>query len=157
MNILILCTGNSARSILSEVLLNDMGGPVIHAYSAGSKPVGAVNPHALALLEQKGHDISNLRSKSWDEFVTPTAPHMDVVITVCGNAANEVCPIWPGVPMKVHWGFEDPAHIAEDIKAAEAFEKTYALIQKRIQAFLALPLDRLDAQSLQTTMQALAE
>ena len=157
MNILVLCTGNSARSILFEVLLNDMSDGNIHAFSAGSKPVGAVNPHAITLLKNKNHDVSNLRSKSWDEFTTASAPQIDIVITVCGNAAGETCPIWPGAPIKIHWGFDDPAHIADSKEAALAFEATYKAIKKRIADFIALPLDRLDATSLEKAMQALAE
>ena len=156
MNILVLCTGNSARSILAEVLINSLCGDNIHAYSAGSKPVGAVNPHALALLEAKGHNISDLRSKNWNEFSSPNAPQMDAVITVCSNAANEVCPIWPGAPVRVHWGFDDPAHIADDIEAAKAFDATYEAIRERVDAFIALPLEKLGANSLQSAMQALS-
>ena len=157
MNILVLCTGNSARSILFEVLLNSMTSKNVHAFSAGSKPVGTVNPHAIALLKNKGHDVSNLRSKSWDEFTTVNAPEIDVVITVCGNAARESCPIWPGAPIKIHWGFDDPAHITDNKEAALAFEATYKTIKKRIADFIALPLDTLDATSLEKAMQALAE
>ena len=157
MNILVLCTGNSARSILAEVLLTSLSDDPISAFSAGSKPVGAVNPHALALLNEKGHDVSNLRSKSWDEFSHETSPKMDVVITVCGNAADEVCPVWPGAPVRVHWGFDDPAHVADVDEAKRAFETTYKAIKKRIEDFLALPLDTLDATSLEKAMQALAE
>ncbi len=157
MNILVLCTGNSARSILFEVLLNDMGDENIHAFSAGSKPVGAVNPHAIALLKDKGHDVSSLRSKSWDEFTKAGAPKIDIVITVCGNAANESCPVWPGAPIKIHWGFDDPAHIPDSKEAALAFEATYQAIKQRIADFIKLPLDRLDATSLEKAMQALAE
>lgn len=157
MNILVLCTGNSARSILFEVLLNNMTSENIHAFSAGSKPVGTVNPHAIALLKNKDHDVSSLRSKSWDEFTKKGAPEIDVVITVCGNAARESCPIWPGAPIKIHWGFDDPAHVAGSQEATKAFEATYTAIKKRIADFIALPLDTLDATSLEKAMQALAE
>lgn len=156
MNILVLCTGNSARSILAEVLINSLCGKTMHAYSAGSKPVGAVNPHALALLEVKGHNISGLRSKSWDEFSKPSAPKMDAVITVCGNAASEACPIWPGAPVRIHWGFDDPAHILDTLEASKAFEETYKAIKCRVEDFMTLPLDTLDASALQSAMQALA-
>lgn len=157
MNILVLCTGNSARSILFEVLLNSMTNQNIHAFSAGSKPVGAVNPHAIALLENKGHDVSSLRSKSWDEFTKEGAPEIDIVITVCSNAASETCPIWPGAPIKIHWGFDDPAHIADSQEATKAFEATYKAIEHRISDFVALPLETLNSQSLEKAMQTLAK
>lgn len=157
MNILVLCTGNSARSILFEVLLNSMTGDNIHAFSAGSKPVGTVNPHAITLLKNKGHDVSNLRSKSWDEFTKEGAPEIDIVITVCGNAANEPCPIWLGAPIRIHWGFDDPAHIVDSHEATKAFEATYKAIEQRISDFIALPLETLNSQSLEKAMQALTK
>lgn len=156
MNILVLCTGNSARSIIAEVLINSLGNKHIHAFSAGSKPVGTVNPQALSILKKKGHNITDLRSKSWDEFAQSDAPKMDVVITVCGNAANEVCPLWPGTPVRVHWGFDDPAHISDVDDAMKAFEVTYEAIKHRIEAFIALPLNEIAASSLQSAMQNLS-
>jgi arsenate reductase len=153
-NILILCTGNSARSILAEALFNALGGGRVRAFSAGSKPAGKVNPHALALLEEQGLDSANLRSKSWDEFAAPGAPDLDLVVTVCDNAAGETCPLWPGVPLRAHWGIADPAaaEVAkagndEDIRAA--FMKAYALLAERILTFLSLSFETLDRAELQ--------
>ena len=125
-NVLILCTGNSARSVMAEALLGRKGGSRFKAYSAGSKPAGAVNPVGAALLEAKGYDIGTYSSKSWDVFSGPDAPKMDAVITVCGNAAGETCPLWPGAPVHVHWGFSDPAAIegSYDEKYA-AFQEIY--------------------------------
>jgi len=139
MNILILCTGNSARSILLESIFNQLGKTRIKAYSAGSKPVGKVHPESLALLAKKGHPIKGLRSKSWDEFAE--TPSMDAVITVCGNAKNETCPIWPGTPLKAHWGIEDPAAIA----TPTAFSVAYAMLEARAKAWLSLDFERMDA------------
>lgn len=149
-NILVLCTGNSARSVLSEVLLNDLGQGRIRAFSAGSRPTGQVNPFALDTLRAHGHATDGLRSKSWDEFGEPQAPRMDIVITVCGNAANETCPIWPGGPLKAHWGYEDPAHMGDnDTERRAAFEMVYHQITQRIQAFLAHPIESLTREALQ--------
>lgn len=137
MNILILCTGNSARSILGEALFTSLSGGKITGYSAGSSPVGAVNPVALKLLQVNGHDVSNLSSKSWDEFSGDTAPDMAAVITVCSNAAGETCPIWPGAPVRAHWGFPDPAAVeGSDAEKMVAFEKVYAAITANIERFL---------------------
>src|SRR6185312_5771994 len=135
-NVLFLCTGNSARSILAEAILNKLGGTRFHAFSAGSHPRGEVNPHALALLLQQGFDITQFRSKSWDEFAAPGAPALDVIVTVCDNAAGEVCPIWPGRPAKLHWGLPDPA-AAEPAEIEAAFAETYRELEDRIQRFLA--------------------
>lgn len=144
MNILVLCTGNSARSILLEAILNREGAPRgITAYSAGSRPVGQVNPHALALLASKGYPTEGLTSKSWDIFAEPGAPVMDLVITVCGSAAGETCPMWPGAPLRAHWGIEDPAHAPEAIRA-QAFAQAHDLLRTRAEAFLALPLEAMD-------------
>ncbi len=141
MNILVLCTGNSARSILAEAVLNRYGGEKLTAFSAGSKPVGAVNPVALKLLKMEGYDVSGFRSKSWNEFSDNDAPDLDIVITVCGNAAGETCPIWVGAPITVHWGFPDPASVggAKDEKLA-AFNMVYQALVKNVEAFLALDL-----------------
>ncbi len=135
MNILVLCTGNSARSILLEALLNDLGQGGIHAYSAGSQPAGKVHPQSLALLASKGHQVTGYRSKSWDEFGTPDAAQMDAVITVCGSAAEEACPLWPGAPVTAHWGVDDPA-AASAAEAPAAFEEAYAILRRRAEAFI---------------------
>jgi arsenate reductase len=136
MNVLFLCTGNSARSIIAEAILNRLGGARLRAFSAGSHPRGEVNPHAIALLLQQGFDVTSLRSKSWDEFAASGAPPLDVIITVCDNAAGEVCPVWPGRPAKLHWSLADPA-AAEPAVIAEAFAQTYVELQDRIQRFIA--------------------
>lgn len=147
MNILVLCTGNSARSILLESVLNHLGHPRVTAYSAGSQPVGQVNPHATALLRSKGHETSGFRSKSWDEFGAVEAPEMDIVITVCGSAAAETCPMWPGTPLRAHWGVEDPAAAAPD-QAVEAFTEAYSILLRRAQAFLAAPIETMNPTAL---------
>lgn len=140
-NVLVLCTGNSARSILGEMLFNHLGKGRIKAYSAGSKPGGVVNPVAIETLQKHGIPCDNARSKSWDEFGQPDAPPIDFIFTVCSNAANETCPIWPGHPTTAHWALPDPAHI-EPLEAQRvAFETAYQSLQKRIAAFLALPLE----------------
>ncbi|HMQ58098.1 MAG TPA: arsenate reductase ArsC, partial [Rhizobiaceae bacterium] len=152
-HILILCTANSARSILAESLLNRLGGNRLTAHSAGSKPRGEPNPDGLALLAELGHDTSGLRSKSWAEFAEPGAPSMDIVITVCDNAANEACPIWPGAPVQAHWGIADPAGKGET--AAErraAFLDAYRLLEMRADALLALPFEQMPAGELRTAL-----
>ncbi len=145
-NVLILCTGNSARSVLAEASLNDLGRGRFRAFSAGSQPSGRVNPFALELLAARGHSIDGVRSKSWDEFAAPGAPVMDFIITVCGNAAGETCPSWPGRPATAHWGVEDPAAVqgSDDGKRA-AFLTAYSILRRRIERLLALPLDTLNA------------
>ena len=140
MNILVLCTGNSARSILLESLLNTLGAGRVRAWSAGSKPTGAVHPQSLRLLQDEGVDTSAARSKSWDEFATLDAPEMDMVITVCGSAAGETCPVWPGTPLRAHWGVEDPAAAKEPDWQA-AFQTAYALLARRARALLDLPIE----------------
>ena len=138
MNVLFLCTGNSARSILAEAYLNVAGKGRFRAYSAGSRPGGTVNPYALALLEKNRFDTSGLRSKSWDEFARPGAPRMDFIITVCDNAASEICPIWPGHPAVAHWGIADPAAVTgDDASKRAAVETAWNEIAGRIDAFLA--------------------
>jgi arsenate reductase len=142
-NVLVLCTGNSARSVLAEVLINALGGGQWRAFSAGSHPAGAVNPLTLAVLAEHGHPLDGLRSKSWDEFAVPDAPRMDLVITVCDNAAGEMCPIWPGHPSKVHVGFPDPA--AATGTAAErlaVFRAVYGQIEAKIRRLIALGPER---------------
>lgn len=155
-NILILCTGNSARSVMAEAILNRRGAGRIKAYSAGSSPAGAVNPVGARLLTSKGYDVSLYRSKSWDEFSGPTAPKMDAVITVCDNAAGETCPLWPGVPLRMHWGFSDPAAVvgSEDEKL-EAFENIYRAIDGCLEKLVALPLETMDRDALGKAMQAI--
>ena len=139
MNILILCTGNSARSILLESIFNQHGKGRVKAYSAGSNPTGKVHPESLALLAKKGHPTKGLRSKSWDEFAD--TPKMDAVITVCGNARDETCPVWPGAPLTAHWGIEDPAAMG----TPTAFEVAYAMLEARAKAWLSLDFERMDA------------
>ncbi len=136
-NVLVLCTGNSARSVLAEVLINDLGAGRWKAYSAGSHPTGKVNPLTLEVLKEKGHAVEGLRSKSWDEFVRPDAPCMDLVITVCDNAAGEVCPVWPGHPAKIHMGFPDPAaaHGSEQERLA-VFRQVYAMVEAWIRRLI---------------------
>lgn len=143
-NVLILCTGNSARSILGEVLFNVLGKGKFKAYSAGSKPAGKVNPGAIEWLQTHGHSIEGLRSKSWDEFAAPGAPEFDFVFTVCDNAAGEVCPVWYGSPMTAHWGIPDPAHIEGDEARRAAFNKAAEQLARRIQLFMSLPVESLD-------------
>ena len=143
--VLFLCTGNSARSILAEAILNDRGKGRFKAYSAGSHPKGAVHPLALALLERHGLPTAGLRSKPWDEFAKPGAPALDFVITVCDSAAGEVCPVWPGQPMTAHWGQPDPAAVAgTDVEKASAFRDAYRTLLRRIELFCALPRANLD-------------
>lgn len=144
-HVLFLCTGNSARSILAEAILNREGRGRFIAHSAGSRPAGQPNPFALALLQRQGFDTGFARSKSWDEFAGPDAPKMDFVFTVCDQAAAEECPYWPGQPMSAHWGLPDPAAvIGSDAEKALAFAETYKALTRRIQAFCALPLTTLD-------------
>lgn len=152
-NILFLCTGNSARSILAEAIMNKVGEDRFRAYSAGSQPNGTVNPHAIRLLDKLGHDTSAFRSKSWDEFAKPGAPKLDFVITVCDNAAGEACPAWPGQPMTAHWGLPDPAAVeGTEVEIALAFADTYRMLTNRIGVFASLKHAALDRMSLQNRM-----
>jgi arsenate reductase (thioredoxin) len=145
LNVLFLCTGNSARSILAEVMMNGMGAPRFKAYSAGSHPNGRVNPFAIELLQKNRLPVEGLRSKSWDEFAAPGAPELDFVFTVCDSAAGEVCPLWPGQPITAHWGVEDPAAVdGSDEDKRKAFFNAYNRLHNRIQLFLNLPLTKLD-------------
>ncbi|MBL6852150.1 MAG: arsenate reductase ArsC [Alphaproteobacteria bacterium] len=148
-NVLFLCTGNSARSILAEAILNKVGKGKFAAYSAGSQPKGSVNPHALSLLKRLGYATEGFRSKNWEEFAAAGAPHLDFVFTVCDNAANEVCPVWPGQPMTAHWGIPDPAAAegSESQKDA-AFADAYLQLKRRIELFANLPVRSLDRLSL---------
>ena len=145
-NVLFLCTGNSARSILAEAILNHTGKGRFRAFSAGSHPSGRVNPFAIELLTKHRLEVSDLRSKSWDEFAMPDAPHFDFVFTVCDNAAGEVCPVWLGKPMTAHWGIEDPAAVeGSDADKRKAFTKAFTEMSRRISFFTNLPFARLDA------------
>jgi arsenate reductase (thioredoxin) len=147
-NVLFLCTGNSARSVMSEALLTLLGQGRFKGFSAGSKPTGTVNPFAIEqiTLAAPGYPTQDMRSKSWDEFAGTAAPQMDFIITVCGNAAGEVCPLWPGRPATAHWGYEDPAAAegSDDVKRA-AFATVFGQIQRRIERFVALPVEEMDA------------
>ena len=152
-NVLFLCTGNSARSILAEAILNAEGKGKFKAYSAGSHPSGKVNSFSIELLEQRRYPTDGLRSKAWDEFAAPGAPELDFVFTVCDNAAGEVCPVWPGQPISAHWGVEDPAAVeGADEEKRKAFMKAFAVLQRRISLFASLQLDQLDRFSLQTKL-----
>jgi arsenate reductase len=151
-NVLFLCTGNSARSILAEALLNRDGQGRFRAFSAGSAPKGQVHPMALSVLEEFGIATKGLRSKSWDEFAGPNAPRMDVVVTVCDNAAGETCPYWPGAPLQAHWGIDDPATV-EGPGQREAFLRAFTQMQARIALLLALPFDSLDSAALKPRLQ----
>jgi arsenate reductase len=154
--VLFLCTGNSARSIIAECILNRIGAGRFHAHSAGSTPTGRVNPHALNLLDRLGYPTEGLRSKSWDEFAQPGAPELDFIVTVCDNAAGEICPIWPGKPMRAHWGVPDPAAVVGDeATIALAFAETHRLLERRIQLFVNLPIDTLDRMSLKRRLDAI--
>jgi len=152
-NTLFLCTGNSARSIMAEAILNRIGGDRFRAFSAGSQPKGAVNPRTLALLRGLGYETSDFRSKSWGEFAKPGAPALDFVFTVCDNAAGETCPVWPGQPMTAHWGVPDPAEAhGSDAEIALAFKDAYRMLHRRIELFAALPIAGLDRLSLQAKL-----
>ncbi|MFZ5757399.1 MAG: arsenate reductase ArsC [Pseudomonadota bacterium] len=157
-NILFLCTGNSARSVMAEGLVNLLGKGRFRAFSAGSRPVGRVNPLAIEQLARVGYDASGARSKSWDEFAQPDAPPMDFIVTVCGSAAGEVCPVWPGHPATAHWGFDDPAAVegSEEQKRA-AFHRVFGEIRQRVQLFLALPVEKLDRLALLQQLREIGE
>jgi arsenate reductase len=147
-NVLFLCTGNSARSVMSEALVTILGQGRFKGYSAGSKPTGAVNPFAVEQIRrfEPGYPTGGMRSKSWDEFARPGSPRMDFIITVCGNAAGETCPVWPGRPATAHWGYEDPAAVdGTDEEKRAAFAEVFGQIQRRIAAFVALPIETMDA------------
>jgi len=152
-NVLVLCTGNSARSIMAEALINAMGNGRFRAYSAGSHPTGVVNPFAVEQVAALGYPLHTLRSKSWDEFARPGAPQMDFVITVCDKAAGEVCPVWPGQPISAHWGFEDPAAVegGDEVKR-RAFDRIFRQITNRVRIFMSLPLEKLDKLAIKREM-----
>lgn len=157
-NVLVLCTGNSARSIMGEVLINHLGKGRFRAYSAGSHPGGKVNPYAIEQIEKLGYPTEGLRSKSWDEFAQPGAPEMDFVFTVCDKAAGETCPIWPGHPMTAHWGFEDPAAVeGTDAEKRHAFETVFRQITCRVRAFVSLPLNQLDQAAIKREIVAIGQ
>ena len=149
-NVLFLCTGNSARSIMAEAILHKLGAGKFRAYSAGSQPKGRVNPYTMQLLQSLGYDTSGFRSKSWNEFAKPGVPPLDFAFTVCDNAAGEVCPVWPGQPMTAHWGVPDPAEAkGSPAEIALAFKDAYRMLHQRIGGFTALPIRSLDQLSLQ--------
>ena len=157
-NVLFLCTGNSARSILAESLLNNLGKGRFRAFSAGSHPGGKVNPFALALLEKNQFPTAELRSKPWDEFAQPDAPRLDFVITVCDKAAGEVCPVWPGQPMTAHWGIPDPAAVegSDEVKR-HAFVDAMNQLQRRVCMFVSLPFEKLDRIKLQQAVREIGK
>ena len=153
-NVLFLCTGNSARSILAEALTNHLGGGRFRGYSAGSFPTGKVNPFALALLDASNVPHDGARSKSWDEFAKPGAPQMDFILTVCDNAAGEACPVWPGKPVTAHWGVPDPAAVeGSDDDKRKAFRAAAATIRRRIELLTSLPVDKLEATAVRSQLQ----
>jgi protein-tyrosine-phosphatase len=148
-NVLFICTGNSARSIMAEAILNREGKGRFRAFSAGSHPKGEVNPHAIALLKRLDYDVSGFRSKSWDEFAAPDAPEMDFIFTVCDDAAGETCPLWPGRPATAHWGVPDPAAVTgSPVEVQLAFDETYRMLMNRIGVFVSLPIDKLNRAAL---------
>jgi len=155
-NVLFLCTGNSARSIMAEAILGKVGAGKFQAFSAGSQPKGRVHPKAIQLLQSLGFDTSRFRSKSWGEFARPGAPPLDFVFTVCDNAAGETCPVWPGQPMTAHWGIPDPAAVeGTDVEIALAFKDAFRMLSQRIGVFAALPIRSLDKLSLQAKLKAI--
>jgi arsenate reductase len=157
-NILVLCTGNSARSIMGEALFNTMGAGRFKAYSAGSHPTGKVNPFAVEQVQALGYPVEGLRSTSWDEFALPDAPEMNFVVTVCDKAAGEMCPLWPGQPVTAHWGFPDPAAVeGTDEQKRAAFAQTLRQIRTRVQLFLSLPLETLDRMAIENRMKAIGK
>jgi len=156
--ILVLCTGNSARSILAEALLNQRGAGRFRAYSAGSHPTGRVNPFAIATLQRFGLPTEGLRSKSWNEFAGPGSPRLDFIFTVCDNAAGEVCPLWPGQPITAHWGVPDPAAVeGTDEWKLQAFEDTFRILERRVSRFVDLPLSSLDTRDLVRMLRNIGE
>ena len=157
-NVLFLCTGNSARSIMAEAVLNQLGGGLFRAYSAGSHPAGAINPHALDLLQRHRFRTDGLRSKSWDEFAQPGAPVMDFVLTVCDKAAGEVCPVWPGQPLTAHWGVEEPTlKPGENKTIDQKYLEVATVLRRRIELLLALPIEKLDRLTLQKSLSEIGQ
>jgi arsenate reductase len=156
--VLVLCTGNSARSILAEALINHRGAGRFRAYSAGSHPTGRVNPFAIATLQRFGLPTEGLRSKSWNEFAGPGSPRLDFIFTVCDNAAGEVCPLWPGQPITAHWGVPDPAAVeGTDERKLQAFEDTFRILERRVSRFVDLPLSSLDTRDLVRMLRNIGE
>ena len=156
LNVLFLCTHNSARSIMAECVINRLGNGKYKGYSAGSQPSGKVHPYAMDLLRQLNYDTASLRSKSWEEFAAPQAPQLDFVFTVCDDAANETCPVWPGQPITAHWGVPDPAAVVgSEIERRAAFRAAFAALENRIRLFLSLPFDSLDRMALQHRLDAI--
>jgi arsenate reductase len=152
-NVLFICSGNSARSIMAEAILNQQGGGRFRAFSAGSHPIGQLSPEAVALLQRNQFETAQLRSKNWSEFASTDAPKMDFVLTVCDKAAGEVCPAWPGQPISAHWGVEDPVAVkGDDEHKRQAFSDAFLTLQRRIALFLNLPLDKLDKLSVQNEL-----
>jgi arsenate reductase (thioredoxin) len=157
-NVLFLCTHNSARSVIAETIMNDLGKGRFKAYSAGSQPSGRINPHAIDMLSKLNYDVSALRSKSWNEFAAPGAPQLDFVFTVCDDAANETCPYWPGQPMTAHWGLPDPSRTeGSEAEIRAAFADTHRMMYQRISIFLNLPLMSLDRLSLQKKLDGIGQ
>jgi arsenate reductase len=157
-NVLFLCTGNSARSIIAEAILNRSGQGTFRAYSAGSQPKGQVNPHTIMLLQGLGYGTAGFRSKSWSEFAQAGAPAFDFVFTVCDNAASEACPVWPGQPMTAHWGIPDPAEAkGSDAEIAAAFLDAYRMLMRRIELFTTLPIEKLDQMTLRSRLREIGQ
>jgi arsenate reductase len=157
-NVLFLCTGNSARSIIAEAILNKIGRGTFRAYSAGSQPKGQVNPHTVTLLRGLGYDTAGFRSKSWSEYAQADAPALDFVFTVCDNAAGEACPLWPGQPMTAHWGIPDPAEAqGTDAEIAAAFLDAYRMLTRRIELFTSLPIAKLDQMTLRSRLREIGQ
>lgn len=157
-NILVLCTGNSARSILGEAIVNQLGAPQIRAFSAGSRPKGEPHPAALRLLAAKGIDAADFRSKSWEEFAIPGSPVIDIALTLCGNAAGETCPLFTGAPIRAHWGLPDPADVSgstADVDAA--FAETWRFLEMRVKAMMALPLEQMEPRDIQMKLNAIGQ
>ncbi|MDT3686770.1 MAG: arsenate reductase ArsC [Pseudorhodoplanes sp.] len=158
LNVLFLCTGNSARSVLAESILNRVGAGRFRAFSAGAQPKGAVHPQTIALLQSLDYDVSSLRSKSWDEFAKADAPPIDFIFTVCDNAAGEACPVWPGKPISAHWGIPDPAEaVGSDAEVALAFKDAYRMLRQRIELLTALPLEKLNRVAIQSRLREIGQ